>query len=72
MSKWLCCSLQTTQTSVAVTAYIEFWNTWKKLRMAAITLKSKLEASLLVSPFSFLTPQLRNEDIESNLEMLMI
>ena len=58
MSKWLCCSLETIQTAVAVTAYMAFWNTWKKLSMAAITLKSKLGTSLLVTPHSFLIPQL--------------
>jgi len=58
MSKWLCCSLETIQISVAVTAYIVFWNTWKKLSKAAITLKSKLGTPLLVTPRPFLLPQI--------------
>lgn len=36
MSKWLCCPLETIQTSVAVSAYVVFWNMWQKLSIAAI------------------------------------
>lgn len=58
MSKWLCCSLETIQTSVAVSAYVVFWNMWQKLNIAAIRLKSKLGTSQLVTPCSFFIPQL--------------
>lgn len=34
-----------------------FWNTWKKVSVAAITLKSKLGSPLLVMSHSFLIPQ---------------
>lgn len=58
MSKWSCHSLNNIDFSCTVTAYTAFWNTWKKVCVTAITLKSKLGSPLLVTPHSFLIPQL--------------